>query len=50
MHTHIGAIGLGTAFLFTVLAGTLWRLLAIHAIASKGSTLPKVGRAMLFQY
>jgi len=50
MHTHIGAIAAITTMIYIALLGTLWRLLAAHAIASKSSSATELGKAMLFQY
>ena len=50
MHTHIGAIAAVTTMIYIALLGTLWRLLAAHAIASKSDTATNLGQAMLFQY
>lgn len=50
MHTHIGAIAAVATMLYIALLGTLWRLLAMHAIASKSSTLGHIGQAMLLQF
>ena len=50
MHTHIGAIAFVAAFLYIVLAGTLWRLGASHLVASQSKALQNLGKAMLFQY
>jgi hypothetical protein len=50
MHTHIGAIAALTTMIYIALLGTLWRLSALHAIASSSSTLNGLGKAMLVQY
>jgi len=50
MHTHIGAIAAVTTMVYIALLGTLWRLLALHAIASSSSTLSHLGQAMLVQF
>ena len=50
MHTHIGAIAAVTTMVYIALLGTLWRLLALHAIASKSSALGHLGQAMLVQF
>lgn len=50
MHTHIGAIAAVTTMVYIALLGTLWRLLAMHAIASKSGTLTHLGQAMLLQF
>ncbi len=50
MHTHVGVITLGTAFLGVVLMGTLWRLGGAHLIAMDNSSAKNIGQAMLFQY
>jgi hypothetical protein len=36
--------------IYVALLGTVWRLLAAHAIASKSSTATNLGKAMLFQF
>jgi hypothetical protein len=50
LHTHFGALVITSAFLGTLLAGTLWRLTAAHLIASGSPARVQVGRTMLFQY
>jgi hypothetical protein len=50
VHTHVGVITLGTAFLGVVLMGTLWRLGAAHLIATDSPGPKNIGQAMLFQY
>lgn len=50
MHTHIGAIAAITTMVYIALIGTFWRLLAVHATASKSNALSHLGKAMLFQY
>lgn len=50
MHTHIGAIAALATMLYIALLGTLWRLLACHAVSSSSSTLQNLGKAMLFQF
>lgn len=50
VHTHIGAIAAVTTMVYIALLGTFWRLLAVHAVASKSGTLSQLGKAMLFQY
>lgn len=50
MHTHVGAIAAVATMLYIALLGTFWRLLALHAIASKSVTLQHFGAAMLVQY
>lgn len=50
MHTHIGLIHLGTAFIGVALIGTLWRLSAAHLAASGNPTAQRLGGAMAFQY
>jgi hypothetical protein len=50
VHIHISAVGAAVTMVYIALLGTLWRLLAAHAIASKNATLSGLGHAMLFQY
>jgi hypothetical protein len=50
VHTHVGAIAAVTTMIYIALLGTLWRLLAAHAIASKSTIATSLGRAMLLQY
>jgi hypothetical protein len=50
VHIHISAVGAAITMIYIALLGTLWRLLAAHAIASKNVTLSGLGHAMLFQY
>lgn len=50
LHTHFGALIIAGAFLGTLLAGTLWKLSALHMVASGNPTLKTVGKGMLFQY
>lgn len=50
VHTHIGAIAAVATMLYIALLGTLWRLGAVHFVASSSSTLQNLGKAMLFQY
>lgn len=50
MHTHFGALVIGGAFVGTLLAGTLWRLLAAHMVTSSSPTMVTLGKAMAFQY
>lgn len=38
------------AFTAILLAGTLWRILAYHALASSSASLQHVGAAMVTQY
>lgn len=51
MHSHVGSFMHSVAFfLGVVIIGTLWRLLALHALASSSARLQKFGSVMLFQY
>lgn len=51
MHSHVGSFIHGaTFFLSVVVFGTLWRLIALHALTSSSTTVQKVGKVMLFQY
>jgi hypothetical protein len=51
MHTHFGsATTLASTFISVLLAGTLWRLLGMHALISKSPTVRGIGKAMLTQY
>ena len=50
MHTHVGAIGLATAFIGVLLMGTLWRLVMAHLIATDSPLAKNLGQAGLFQY
>ncbi len=51
MHSHIGSVVNGTAFfLYVVILGSLWRLLALHLVASSSTLAQKVGKVMLLQY
>lgn len=43
------AVALNT-FLAVLIVGTVWRLIALHLIASGNPTLQYVGSAMSFQY
>jgi hypothetical protein len=51
MHTHFGSITSAVAaFLHVILIGTLWRLVALHMVASPNPTVRGLGRAMGVQY
>jgi len=50
LHTHIGFLVIGSAFVGTLLAGTLWKLVALHLVASGSPTAHTFGKAMLVQY
>jgi hypothetical protein len=50
VHTHIGAINAFTVLLFIALLGTVWRLSAVHLIATDNTTAKGFGQAMLFQF
>jgi hypothetical protein len=43
------AVALNT-FLAVLIVGTVWRLLSLHAVASRNAMLRTVGQAMAFQY
>ncbi len=43
------AVALNT-FLAVLIVGTAWRLVALHAAASRNSTVKTLGEAMAFQY
>lgn len=49
-HTHFSVIGASQAFLAVVVIGTLWRLAALHLMASGNTTLNNIGAGMSFQY
>jgi hypothetical protein len=49
-HTHFSAIAAGQAFLAVVIVGTLWRLVAMHLIATSNPILQEIGSGMSFQY
>lgn len=49
MHTHISAVVFFVNGLMILLFLTVWRLLALHAVASKSTTLSGLGSAMLVQ-
>lgn len=50
MHTHFSVIGATQAFLGVVVIGTLWRLAALHLMASSNQSLVQLGEGMSFQY
>lgn len=50
MHTHFSWIGGFQAFLAVVIIGTLWKLLAMHLVATENTTLQHIGKGMAFQY
>lgn len=51
MHSHVGSfLHAVTFFLGVVVLGTLWRLIALHLMASKSTTGQKIGTVMLLQY
>jgi hypothetical protein len=49
-HAHFSVIAASQAFLAVVVVGTLWRLAALHLMASSNETLNHVGAGMSFQY
>lgn len=49
-HTHFSVIGASQAFLGVVVIGTLWRLAALHLMASDNQMLNHIGAGMSFQY
>jgi hypothetical protein len=50
MHAHFSALNVLNTFLAVLLAGTFWRLLALHLQASPNPSLAHAGAAMNFQY
>lgn len=51
MHSHVGsALHAAGFFLSIVVLGTLWRLIALHLMATSNRTTQKLGTVMLFQY
>lgn len=50
LHTHFSWVGAAQAFLAVVIIGTVWKLAAMHMVASGNDTLATVGKGMLFQY
>lgn len=49
-HTHFSVIAASQAFLAVVIVGTLWRLVALHLMASGNPTANQIGEGMSFQY
>lgn len=49
-HTHFSVIAASQAFLSVVVIGTLWRLAALHLMASNNTTANQLGEGMSFQY
>lgn len=49
-HTHFSVIAASQAFLAVVVVGTLWRLTALHLMASSNESLNHIGAGMSFQY
>lgn len=50
MHTHFGALVIASAFVGTLLAGTLWRLISFHLANSTSPTAIAIAQAMAVQY
>lgn len=50
MHTHFSWIGALQAFLSVVIIGTIWKLTAMHLMATSNDTLNHIGKGMSFQY
>lgn len=50
LHTHFSWVGALQAFLAVVIVGTLWKLAAMHLMASDNDALNHVGKGMAFQY
>lgn len=50
LHTHFSWVGALQAFLAVVIVGTLWKLAAMHMMASDNDVLNHVGKGMAFQY
>jgi hypothetical protein len=50
MHTHIGALVIGTSFIGVLIAGTFWRLLSAHLVNSSSTALQTLGKTFAFQY
>jgi hypothetical protein len=49
-HTHFSVIAASQAFLSVVIIGTLWRLAALHLMASNNPVANQLGEGMSFQY
>lgn len=50
MHTHFSFLGALQAFIGVLVIGTLWRVSAMHLIASNSDLGQHVGKTMLLQY
>ena len=50
MHTHFSLMSAAQVFLSVLAIGTLWRLAALHLVASDNERVSHVGKAMGFQY
>lgn len=50
MHTHFSFMSATQVFLSVLVIGTLWRLAALHLIASSNDQLAHLGKAAAFQY
>lgn len=50
LHTHFSWVGALQAFLAVVIVGTLWKLTAMHLVATGNETANRLGNGMLFQY
>ena len=51
MHSHIGsALHAFGICIEIAIVGTLWRLIALHLMASSSARAQKIGSIMLFQY
>jgi hypothetical protein len=50
LHTHFSFLGAAQSFLGVVIIGTLWRVGAMHLVASNNETAQHIGKSMLLQY
>lgn len=50
MPNGFNALVVLNTFLAVLIAGTVWKLLAMHMMATGNPTLVNAGRAMAFQY
>ncbi len=50
MHTHFSFMSAAQVFLSVLVIGTLWRLAALHLVASQNTTFAHLGKAAGFQY
>jgi hypothetical protein len=50
VHTHFSVMSAANVFLAVLVMGTLWRLTALHLVASKNESIAHIGKAMGFQY